>query len=231
MARRRILFYALLALVGCAAAAGASVALAGSGGNGRRAGEGRASYREHRVSSVLARHFSIFRQQKRRARIATAQTDRSISSALSALAQGPPGQAFPLGQGLGLDPSGARTVSVTSTFSVIVVPGSAGACLLATDPSSVNVARRRARPGLVASCGPTSAVEAQGIQVTLGSADQEFVWGLVPDGNSAVSAIKTDGATINAQVSDNVYAVTGSGFRSVVFRNAAGALTTVSLPR
>jgi hypothetical protein len=58
--------------------------------------------------------------------------------------------------------------------------------------------------------GPASALSGGTITSESGP-HQETVWGLVPDGNPAVTAVLADGTSRTVRVIDNVYSITVTG--------------------
>lgn len=222
--RRRFLSFLLVAVVGSVILIAATIAVAG------QATRHRLNRPAHSgVSRSLVAHFAVFRHSgKFRARVAAASTDPSMNRALSNLAEAPEASQY------GLDVSDAETVSVSSAFSVTVVPGSDGVCVLASQPGTVYAAGlHNHHRGAVTTCGTVAHADAVGIQMTLGGAGADFAWGMVPDGNETVGMTTASGSTFHPQVVDNIYAAStpaGQGFASVSFVNASGTATTQELP-
>lgn len=223
--RRRIAFPALV-LCGAMAVGASAVALAAENSSAKNV--------KRHSAPALAAHYTIFRFARvshkplaRHARLGSATTDTRLASVIARL--GARAQARPGEQNLGLAASQAVTVAVTPTVSMTAVPGSGGACFVAAIPSAAYAVPNVA--GFAIACGTTTQIDAHGISVTLGGASgSEYVWGVVPNGNSTVELTTNDGSTSTVPVDDNFYASkTSEPVASLTFRNDAGTITTRTL--
>lgn len=114
-----------------------------------------------------------------------------------------------------------QPTAVAST-SVLPIPGSSGACLMAVEDQH----------GVVATCAPLSSVAGLGITDLLqSSAGTQTLVGLVPDGNATVVVTTDDGVGHKVSVADNVYGITSpEGFRTVSLRDSSGNLKEEPTP-
>jgi hypothetical protein len=203
----------------CAAAAGLTAVAATAFASSPRRPQRPVARKTVLIAGRLLREFAIFRRAEHGARAAgDAQT------LASEVAGGAAGQA------VGVIPSDAQAVRVTSSTTVTVIPGGAGACLATAEPSSY-VPKGRS-PGVIGTCALTGAIETQGLSLVAYSPNSmsETIWGLLPDGATAVDVTTSNGDVAHVAVIENLFMVAGSGFRSITFSRSPGKPTTVVLP-
>jgi hypothetical protein len=147
-----------------------------------------------RVDRALVRHFAIFRGAR------AASLPAADASVASRLAH------FPAGQQLGLIPAQAVSVRVNPTETVLVIPGTSGACAVETVGPLA---------GGFAGCAQSAALVG-GRPLLAGSTGggQTAYIGLAPDGATHESVPLTDGGTASAPVVSNVYTLTVPGATS-----------------
>ena len=167
------------------------------------------------VAPALTSRFAVF--QKKRDKAATlAAADSTLRSLLAKTVQHDPQ--------FGLDLARAITVAVTPAMSITVIPGSAGACLIAPIPSSAE-AVPDSGAGFAGSCGPTAIVEKAGFGSTIG---RHFAWGLVPNGTT-VSIKAANGESKAVPVVDNTYYIHST--KNFTVKKNPGNETLNSRPR
>jgi hypothetical protein len=193
-------------------AAGCAVAAVSTIGSSPAVGTSQPASGRGVGASSLRHNFAVFK----RARLAAAGS----AAVPAAVAQR---WAAPLFANLGLDVADATEVTLNSTTTAWVVPGSAGAC----------VAWITTSPGLSDgnACGPTSDVNAGdlfnidgssvGPRPTAGQAltGAEIAVGLAPNGNRDVSVVASDGTTQLVPVINNVW----------VWSSTAGTPSSISV--
>jgi hypothetical protein len=181
---------------GCAAI----VAILLSSGAAVAGSHGRTS--SQRVSPALKRTLAVLGAGKRRSVHAQAADSNGVvesvvtSRLLARLADSDD----PTNQAMGLNT--AQTVEVDAPSSpspVWVVPGSAGACVIAQKQ------RRGVEPGGAGeSCTDIATIQAQGeITIGLEPDGSHLVYGMVPNGNADVTLTEPSGAQVVLPVTDN----------------------------
>ncbi len=175
-----------------------------------------------KVAAVFARHFAIFR--------------RARSAAASVLPRGFVAVATNSGSHIGalrLNLAQAQYVSVSSSLSLWIIPGASGACIVSpsTNPPRhlSNGSTAPADTSYGANCARLSAVDSGGFtgSTDVDSSDQ-VLFGLVPNGFSAVILTNANGSKQSVPVVDNVWASGDTGATSIQSHNVAGATSSTS---
>lgn len=193
-------------LVVAAAVAGAVViATSGAGAKGH-------TTRHHRVSPRLRAHYSLLRGAH-----ASAAPSQVVQRSLTQQDQA-------LGD-LGLVPAAVHGVVLGQNRSVWAQPGSSGMCVTLDVMVPVSGADQEITPF---HCEDTAGSLNYGIVGGGRAGDNYPAWGLVPDGNAAVTARLASGATETIAVANNAfYADFGSQVMSISFNDAVGDAVTV----
>jgi hypothetical protein len=131
----------------------------------------------------------------------------------------------PSGSTFGLDVAGIQYVVDGASFQAWLVPGTSGACMIWSEPFLQGLPGRMFR----SSCASVDALLSGRFgAVELGPGSTQTRFGLVPDGNNNVTAVRHDGTAETVAVVDNViYATSTTGFSDFQIRDASGALQTV----
>lgn len=163
------------------------------------------------VAPALRRTFGVLRRYAVRASVDTPVTATPV--------------ALPDGVASAVATNGLVNVNVTDAQfepvpngGVWVVPGSDGMCIL-SGASYVTV------------CAPSANAEDGAVRTGDAGSDGklDYVFGLVPDGNSTVTVTSADGSRQAVPVVGNVYEATGTDLVAVTDKTAAGAVVTHGL--
>jgi hypothetical protein len=121
----------------------------------------------------------------------------------------------------GAQPVAASTGTSGSAATIWVVPGSSGVCIVAQETAGE----------AVGTCQSATVAVASGVDGLLQNPDgSETLFGLVPNGNAAVT-VATGSGQRTPSVSQNVFAATvPSTISAVTLRNGAGDLVRVAAP-
>lgn len=163
---------------------------------------------QRQLDRALHSHFAVFRRFEHRA------ADSASASTAPQIANPDVVARF------GLDPSAIQRVD-TSSGPVWIVPGTAGACVLAGQTSTT------AEPVAGANftgCSATASILANGLIVEAGDRSRNFVFGLAPNGDSSVTVTTPAGLRQQLPVVGNVvFANVPTGPMTVTLGNASGS--------
>lgn len=163
---------------------------------------------QRQMDRSLHSHFAVFgRSEDRVAKSASVSTVPQIANPYVAAR-------------LGLDPSAIERVD-TNSGPVWIVPGSAGACVLAGQ--TANTAEPVAGANFTG-CSTTASILANGLFVRASDPSGNFVAGLAPNSDSSVTVTTPTGPAQTLPVSSNVvYAKVPSGPMTMTLGNASGS--------
>jgi hypothetical protein len=175
----------IVCLCACAVAGGVAVA---SGSTGSRS--------RHAVAPFLVTHFALFQQSHLRA--FSAHTASGTYPAAMKLLSSMADPSDPDNQREGLDVAATQEVS-TPNGPIWVVPGSTGACVITSYGGSVHSA--------TGACALTSKMAQKGLgllgRITNVRTGVDTLFGIVPNGVSAVQLGSTTGPSTSTPVVDN----------------------------
>lgn len=169
---------------------------------------------KRRVASTLARHFGVFRFAR------SADAGPTLPSAVAASLASVPQQLNVAAARFIVTGSAPATTPIGKSTGVWLVPGAQGVCVFDADFGGTC-------SGLAGPGSPASG----GLRATSSTGDgTETVMGLVPDGNTSVSVVMSDGSVDQASVVDNVYSITVSGVPAkLIAKDVSGVTKTFVL--
>lgn len=202
-----------------------------TGSSAKVASATRAS-RQHRASPALIRSIALFTGADKHGPTAHAISIKAEPPSVQRLLKTLQAANDPSNRSMLLDASQTREVDAGPSTPVWAIPGGAGACVVAAEmPRTERIGQLPADgyQASVAGCDPTSVVQRQGIlAISSEPSGGHLVFGIVPNGNQAVTVTEPSGATLSLPVVDNAVSAVVPDFPSTLqLQSATG--TTITL--